>query len=71
MASQREGSVETASEKRFKALWLAVEGGSTGPRDLAPGMTADGRYGYRYDDEGRFWAAPISPRSWPSYLNDR
>lgn len=68
MASQREVALETDAQKRFKTLWLAVEGGHTGPRELAPGVTPDGRYGYRYDDEGRFWAAPIAPASWPQYL---
>ena len=54
-----EGSVETASQERFKALFRAVEGGSAGPPDRSPGVTEDGRYAYRYDDDGRFYAAPI------------
>ena len=54
-----EGSVETASQERFKALFRAVEGGNTGVRDLSPGVTEDGRYAYRYDDDGRFYATPI------------
>lgn len=49
--SQNAGPVE-----RFKALWDAAEGGNTAlPRPRA-GVTPCGRYGYRYDDEGRFYA---------------
>lgn len=59
MASQREVALETGAEKRFKALWRAVEGGSAAPARAAAGVTDNGRYAYRYDDEGRFHAVRL------------
>lgn len=67
MVKNAGGELETDAQTRFKALWRAALDGSTGPPRARAGVTDDGRYGYRYDDEGRFYAtllpgAPPGPR---------
>lgn len=61
--SRNAGAVE-----RFKALWRAAADGSTAPPRATAGVTEDGRYAYRYDDEGRFYATPMDRVLRPSRL---
>jgi len=59
MQSEREVALETDAQKRFQALWRSAVDGDYPPAEFAAGVTQDGRYAYRYDDQGRFYAAPI------------
>jgi hypothetical protein len=54
-----EDSTKADAVERFKALHAAVEGAHPVPLLRGPGVTEDGRYAYRYDDEGRFYACPL------------
>lgn len=59
MRRRREDSLNADAVERFKALWRGALDGDTGPPRESMGVTEDGRYAYRYDDEGRFYATLI------------
>jgi hypothetical protein len=61
------GKQETPGLGSFEALLERCRGKGSGLPCATSGVTACGRYGYRYDDEGRFYAV-LLPGD-PGYLD--
>lgn len=60
MAKKREGSEISAPQKPLAGLERGSVGGDTEPLLARHGVTPCGRWAYRYDDEGRFFAVRIA-----------
>lgn len=60
MSQSARGKQKTAPVNPLEALKQAAEGGHTAQPRARAGVTDNGMFAYRYDDEGRLWATPMT-----------